>query len=97
MSTLTKATLLYERGTVSPSTQGKEDIMILLHPPAYVVPDPQMLIPFSPQKFDPKTGNLVDEETRDRLRRFLSALAEWAHRLEEPLKASQKQARGRTA
>ena len=66
---------------------------ILLHPPAYVMPDPQMLIPFSPQKFDPKTGNLVDEETRDRLRRFLSALAEWAHRLEEPLKASQKQAR----
>jgi hypothetical protein len=51
-----------------------------LHPPAYVMPEPQMLIPFSHQKFD-ETGDLVDEETRDRLRRFLSALAEWTLQL----------------
>jgi NAD(P)H-dependent FMN reductase len=66
---------------------------ILLHPPAYVMPEPQMLIPFSHQKFDAGTGDLVDEETRDRLRRFLSALAEWTQRFEEPMKALRRQAR----
>jgi chromate reductase len=54
---------------------------ILLHPPAYVMPEPQMLIPFSRQKFDAKTGDLVDEETRERLRRFLEALVEWSERV----------------
>jgi hypothetical protein len=49
-----------------------------LHPPAYVMPEPQMLIPFSGQKFDLETGDLADEETRERLRRFLEALAEWS-------------------
>jgi hypothetical protein len=29
----------------------------------------------------------VDEETRERLRRFLSALVEWTQRFEEPIKA----------
>jgi hypothetical protein len=52
-----------------------------------------MLIPFSRQKFDAETGNLVDEETRERLRRFLSALAEWTGRFEEPVKAHQRQTR----
>ena len=66
---------------------------ILLHPPAYVMPEPQMLIPFSRQKFDAETGDLVDEETRERLRRFLSALTEWTGRFEEPLKAHQRKAR----
>jgi NAD(P)H-dependent FMN reductase len=69
---------------------------ILLHPPAYVMPDPQMLIPLSRQKFD-ENGDLVDEETRDRLRRFLSALAEWTQRFAEPMKAHQRQARERRA
>jgi len=64
---------------------------ILLHPPAYVMPEPQMLIPFSRQKFDPETGDLVDKETRERLRRFLSALAEWTQRFEAPMKAHQRQ------
>jgi chromate reductase, NAD(P)H dehydrogenase (quinone) len=54
---------------------------ILLHPPAYVMPEPQMLIPLSRQKFDATTGDLVDEETRDRLRRFLEALVEWSERI----------------
>ena len=63
---------------------------ILLHAPAYVMPDPQMLIPYSRQKFDAQTGDLVDEETRERLRRFLSALAEWSHRFDEPMEAHQR-------
>jgi hypothetical protein len=54
---------------------------ILLHAPAYVMPEPQMLIPFSRQKFDKGTGDLVDEETRDRLRRFQEALVEWTGRV----------------
>jgi chromate reductase len=64
---------------------------ILLHPPAYVMPEPQILIPFSRQKFDPETGDLVDKETCDKLRRFLSALAAWTQRFKEPLKAHQGQ------
>jgi chromate reductase len=64
---------------------------ILLHPPAYVMPEPQMLIPFSRQKFDPETGDLVDKGTRERLRRFLSALSEWTQRFKEPMKAHQGQ------
>ncbi len=55
---------------------------ILLHPPAYVMPEPQMLIPFSGEKFDAQTGDLVDEETREKLQRFLSALAAWTGRFE---------------
>ena len=54
---------------------------ILLHPPAYVMPEPQMLIPLSRQKFDAQTGDLLDEETRDRLRRFLEALVEWSEQV----------------
>ena len=54
-----------------------------------------MLIPFSRQKFGLETGDLVDEETRDRLRRFLEALAEWTRRFEEPMKAHQREARQR--
>jgi hypothetical protein len=46
------------------------------------MPEPQLLIPFSRQKFDAETGNLVDKETRERLRSFLSALAEWSGRFE---------------
>ena len=68
---------------------------ILLHPPAYVMPEPQMLIPFSRQKFDPQTGDLVDEETRMRLRRFLTALVEWARRFEQPIRAHREQDPGR--
>jgi hypothetical protein len=34
----------------------------------------------------------VDEETRERLRRFLSALAEWTGRFGEPIKGYQRQA-----
>jgi chromate reductase, NAD(P)H dehydrogenase (quinone) len=70
---------------------------ILLHPPAYVMPEPQMLIPFSRQKFDLETGDLEDGETRERLRRFLSALAEWTQRFEQPMKVDQRQARERRA
>jgi hypothetical protein len=53
-----------------------------------------MLIPFSRQKFDAETGDLVDEETRERLRRFLSALVEWTGRFEKPMKAHERGSRG---
>jgi hypothetical protein len=55
-----------------------------------------MLIPFSRQKFDAETGDLVDEDTRERLRRFLEALAGWTQRFEGPMKAHRSQARERT-
>lgn len=55
---------------------------ILLHAPAYVMPEPQMLIPFSRQKFEPQTGDLTDDETRERLRRFLLALVRWTRLFE---------------
>jgi len=64
-----------------------------LHPPAYVMPEPQMLIPFLHQKFDAETGDLLDEETRERLRRFLSALAEWTHPIEVSIETKRGQAR----
>src|SRR5215210_3641464 len=54
---------------------------ILLHPPAYVMPEPQMLIPYARVKFDVETGDLTDEQTRERMRRFLDALVEWTERL----------------
>jgi chromate reductase, NAD(P)H dehydrogenase (quinone) len=63
---------------------------ILLHPPAYVMPEPQLLIPFSGQKFDAQTGDLVDEETRERLRRFLEALVEWSERVGKPAAARER-------
>jgi len=63
---------------------------ILLHAPAYVVPEPQMLIPYSREKFDVETGDLTDEQTRERIRRFLDALVEWTERL-----ATREPARGR--
>ncbi len=55
---------------------------ILLHAPAYVMPEPQMLIPNSYGRFD-ENGNLTDEETRERMRRFLGALLGWSERLGE--------------
>ncbi len=54
---------------------------ILLHAPAYVIPESQMLIPYAREKFDVETGNLTDEQTRQRMRRFLDALVEWSERL----------------
>jgi hypothetical protein len=54
---------------------------ILLHAPAYVLPEPQMLIPYAREKFDVETGDLTDEQTRERMRRFLDALVEWTERL----------------
>lgn len=54
---------------------------ILLHAPAYVLPEPQMLIPYAREKFDVETGDLTDEQTRERMRRFLDALVKWTERL----------------
>jgi len=54
---------------------------ILLHGPAYVMPEPQMMVPGSYERFD-EEGNLTDEQTRQRLRRFLESLREWSEGLE---------------
>lgn len=53
---------------------------ILLHAPAYTMPEPQMLIPNARQRFD-ENGDLTDEETRDRMRRFLAALVKWTRQM----------------
>jgi len=63
---------------------------ILLHPPAYVMLEPQMLIPFAMQRFDQQTGDLVDERTRESMRRFLVALVEWTERFEISLTAHER-------
>lgn len=53
---------------------------VLLHGPAYVMLEPQMMVPNSSERFDGE-GNLTDEQTRQRLERFLTALREWTGRL----------------
>jgi hypothetical protein len=40
-----------------------------------------MLIPYAREKFDVETGDLTDEQTRQRMRRFLDTLVEWSERL----------------
>jgi len=54
------------------------------------MPEPQMLIPFSRQKFDTKKGDLVDEETCERLRCVLEALVEWNERVGRPAAAYER-------
>jgi chromate reductase len=53
---------------------------IPLHAPAYVMPEPQILISNARELFD-ENGDLVDEQTRERMRRFLDTLVEWTERL----------------
>ena len=62
---------------------------ILLHAPAYTMPEPQMLIPKARQRFD-DSGDLTDEETRERMRRFLAALVEWTKRMGQPESAYER-------
>jgi hypothetical protein len=54
---------------------------ILLHGAAYVMPEPRMLITNAYERFD-QNGDLTDEETPQRLRRFLEALHEWTGQLD---------------
>jgi chromate reductase, NAD(P)H dehydrogenase (quinone) len=63
---------------------------ILLHPPAYVMPEPQMLIPFALERFDAQTGDLVDERTREMMDRFLKALVEWTERFKMSVPAYER-------
>ena len=62
---------------------------ILLHAPAYMMPEPQMLIPYSRQRFD-ENGDLWDQETRERMARFLAALVGWTKRFKEPVNAYER-------
>ena len=57
---------------------------ILLHAPAYVMPEPQILVGSARQRFD-EESNLTDEETRERLERFVVALREWSRRMQSPV------------
>jgi chromate reductase len=63
---------------------------ILLHPPAYVMPEPQMLLPYALERFDVQTGDLVDERTRESMHRLLRALAEWTERSKLPVAAYER-------
>jgi chromate reductase, NAD(P)H dehydrogenase (quinone) len=47
---------------------------------SYALPQPEMLVARAHEKFD-QQGTLVDQATRDSLRRMLNALTEWAIRL----------------
>ena len=60
---------------------------ILLHAPAYVMPEPQMLISNARERFD-ENGDLTDEQTRERMRWFLVALVEWTERFKRPVSAA---------
>ena len=60
---------------------------ILLHAPAYVMPEPQMLISNARERFD-ENGDLTDEQTRERMRRFIVALVEWTERFKKPASAA---------
>lgn len=46
---------------------------------AYAMPKPEVAVPFCVDKFD-ATGRLTDEKTREHLRGFLVAFAEWTRR-----------------
>ncbi len=62
---------------------------ILLHAPAYTMPEPHMLIPNARERFD-ENGDLTDEETRERMRRFLVALVRWTKQMGQPETAYEK-------
>jgi chromate reductase, NAD(P)H dehydrogenase (quinone) len=63
---------------------------ILLHPPAYVMPEPQMLIPYALERFDEQTGDLVNERMREMMHRFLKALVEWTQRFKMTVTAYER-------
>ena len=63
---------------------------ILLLAPAYTMPEPQMLISNARERFD-ENGDLIDEETRERMARFLAALVGWTEeRFKEPANAYER-------
>jgi hypothetical protein len=49
-----------------------------------------MLIPYAREKFDVETGDLTDDQTRERMSRFLDAIVEWTKRFEEPATAYER-------
>ena len=54
------------------------------------MPDPQMLIPNALERFDVQSGDLVDEQTRERIHRFLEALVVWTQRFKLPVTAHER-------
>ena len=53
---------------------------ILLHAPAYTMPEPQVLVANARERFG-ENADLTDEETQERMGRFVDALVEWTRRL----------------
>ena len=72
------------------TARGQMVLQILLHPPAYLMPEPQMLIPYALERFDAQSGDLVGERRRERMQRFLDALAEWTERFKMSVTAYEK-------
>jgi chromate reductase len=48
----------------------------------YALNRPEVMIPRAADKFDAQ-GNLIDNDTRERIRELLSALVAWAIRLKQ--------------
>ncbi len=59
---------------------------ILLHAPAYAMPEPQMLVSDARERFD-ENGELFDEQTRKRMQRFIESLVEWTERFRKAVAA----------
>ncbi len=52
---------------------------ILQHSEVYVMPQPQILIAYAGKKFD-ESGNLIDPETTEKLKKFLESFKVWVER-----------------
>lgn len=53
---------------------------ILAYTNTYLLPQPQVIVNFAEQKFDAE-GKLIDEPTREHLKKLLAALDAWTRRL----------------
>jgi hypothetical protein len=63
---------------------------ILLHAPAYAMPEPQMLVSDARERFD-ENGELFDEQTRKRMQRFIESF-EWTERFRKAVAAHDRSA-----
>src|SRR5215210_1096507 len=59
---------------------------ILLHAPAYTLPEPHMPVSDARERFD-ENGELFDEQTRKRMQRFIEFLVEWTERFRKAVAA----------
>jgi hypothetical protein len=59
---------------------------ILLHAPAYPMPEPKLLVTDARERFD-ENGELFNEQTRKRMQRFIESLVEWTERFRKAVAA----------